>query len=198
MELLPHPPPCGAAQPVSVLQLSLDRAALIAPRPKPHLLWRLSRAWLRHYGFARDSLRRLLAGRVCPVLQMHRCLGVSKLLKQLIPVGAWRHCRRLFADADSPLRNPVLKGYWSFETMPLLRNGALLSVRGRRERCRAFSSQIKATDRAVMLRICARFHQGARRLFTFPAGTKQANSKIKLGLRVETPSTHVKNDLRMG
>ena len=50
----------------------------------------------------------------------------------------------LGARAGDELREAVLKGCGLLETSPLL-HGALLSVRGRRERNRAFSSPIVAT-----------------------------------------------------
>jgi hypothetical protein len=58
---------------------------------------------------------------------MHRCFGVSELPEQLLAVGTRRHCRRLFADANGPLGNPVLKVRLLLETTPLLLHGALLS-----------------------------------------------------------------------
>jgi hypothetical protein len=48
-----------------------------------------------------------------------------------------------------PTRTGDLSGELFFETPPPL-HGALLSIRGRRERCRAFSSPMEAEGYAVM------------------------------------------------
>ena len=73
-------------------------------------------------------LRRLKAGRVGPIIQMHRCLGLPELPKQLIPVGAMRHRGRFSAQTNSPLGNSILKGRLLFERTPF-GHGALLSAR---------------------------------------------------------------------
>jgi hypothetical protein len=55
-----------------------------------------------------------------------------------------------FPQSLGLFRKTFVEGIDLFETPPFL-HGALLSVRGRRERNRAFTSQIKATYRAVMV-----------------------------------------------
>src|SRR5579871_2904857 len=98
---------------------------------------------------ARPLLRRLQAGRVDPLGKMTGRIGLPRLAKQF--VFLWAGCKTRSAKARilGECRKTILKRFCLLETTSL-RHGALLSVRGRRERNRAFTSQIKATDRTVM------------------------------------------------
>jgi hypothetical protein len=70
-------------------------------------------------------------------------------------VGAFRRSATGFvAETFDLFRKVFVQEIGLFEAMPL-RHGTLLSMRGRRERYRAISSQTKATGGAVMLEVCA-------------------------------------------
>lgn len=69
---------------------------------------------------------------------------------QFIPDGAGTKHPGLFQKALCLLNETFFESLNLFETPPL-DHGALLSMRGRRERYQAFSSQMKASIRSVMI-----------------------------------------------
>jgi hypothetical protein len=74
--------------------------------------------------------------------------------QKLITLNTWRGASRFFAKSLCLLQQALIEGKFLFETASF--HGALLhSARGRRERNRAFSSQIKATILAVVVGWCA-------------------------------------------
>jgi hypothetical protein len=96
-------------------------------------------------------LRRLKAART-GFVEACLIIGLPSLSEQFVSLWSGSKTRSLLSLKLGEQCEPILEGYLVFETPPLLLHSALLSMREAGART-AFSSQIKATDRAVMARV---------------------------------------------
>jgi hypothetical protein len=76
-------------------------------------------------------------------------IGLAGLSKQVIALDTWFELGRILSRFCRERDEPIFQGCCLYETSPL-RHDALLFVRGRRERNRAFSAPINAMGLTVM------------------------------------------------
>jgi hypothetical protein len=78
-------------------------------------------------------------------------LCIVRLRERGIPFAASGHCFGSLSHKLREGRQTIRQRFCLFETPPLV-HGALLSLRGRRERNRAFSSPMNTSGRSVVMK----------------------------------------------
>lgn len=100
-------------------------------------------------GILVQLFRRLKPGRAKPFAHMRAGLRLAGLPQGIFPGRPRLHDLGFLAQSDGFGREAIFQKVGLFETSPL-DHGTLISMGGRRERNRAFSSRIAAGVRSVM------------------------------------------------